>query len=170
LILGLRRIAGSRSALVGCLSLLWLACSSDGAAGPTGEGSFEGTYQLESIDGDQVPSFLSSETPREEIFDEELGCELWATAGSVTFHADNRYSRSETEADLDCDDPADDDSRTFDNTGTWTRDGNTVMLVENRQIFTLTADGTWNGDVVSLTFRETDLLGDVEITQRVYRR
>lgn len=139
------------------------ACGDDdNGVGPDPGPMIEGTYQLVTFEGAQVPTMIG----------QSGGCEQWVLSGTLTLASDRTHERTEVEEDRNCEDPADNDTRTVTNTGTW-------LLVESRLsleegtggIESATADGTWDGgDTIELTFtRMGFMMPDTEI-DRTYER
>lgn len=126
--------------------------------GPT----LEGTYALESRDGNDVPVLIGPAAG---------GCELWVTGGSLTLAADRTYDRTEVEELRDCDDPEANETRTVERDGTWNFVDPTLRLEENAGIAgSVEAQGTWDEDVIELTFSMSGGIGGTTTVTRTYRR
>lgn len=122
----------------------------------------EGTYQLESRDGSEVPVLVGPAAG---------GCELWVTGGSLTLESDRTYDRVEVEELRECDDPEANETRTVERDGTWNFVDPTLRLEENAGFAgSVEAQGTWDEDLIELTFTMSGGLGGTTTVTRTYRR
>lgn len=128
--------------------------------GPDPGPDIEGTYQLATYDGAGVATMIG----------QSGGCDLWITGGSLTLRSDRTYERTEDEENRNCENAADNETRTVTSAGTWLEIDRSVTLEEGGGIGSLSAEGTWDGeDTIELTFTRTTL-GGTEETDRTYER
>lgn len=148
-----------------------LGCGGDSTAPPPPPPPITGVYQLVSIEGLELPALVDSMTSNEDVPPApiELGCELYVTGGVLDVMANGGYTRTETSVEADCDDPADDQPPVTNQwSGTWSLTGNQLSVEGFGATGGTTAEGTFDGDEISLVY-VSGFLGQVD-TLRVFRR
>lgn len=127
----------TRALALATMLALASACGGDDSNAPKSD--HLGTYPLQSINGDPVPSVVYSDaTTRVEI-----------TQGSLTIHANGTYTETLTYLETENDVPS--PPETYNCTGTARREGNTITLVET------TAPGC-AGDTYTATYSGGNIL------------
>jgi hypothetical protein len=131
-----------RGVLASAAVLGLLACGDDEGTGPGDGDAFNATYQLVSVEGEDVPATFTAD-------DGEGGTiELVVESGEVDFNDDGTWSGS-----INFSIEGQDDSSTGE--GTYEVDGNTITLTDDTDDSTITA--TIDGDTITYTDGDTGL-------------